>query len=109
MKLQTAYLCGHAAEVTFTATVSSAPAFFYGKRTHAEHEEFTVRTPSGPVDVIDNIGLAPPVPVKAGEQVVVRGEMVHDPGRPPVVHWTHHDPSGRHQAGFIRFAGKTYA
>ena len=36
--------------------------------------------------------IAPRCPVRAGDRIEVRGEMVHDPGRPPVVHWTHHDP-----------------
>jgi hypothetical protein len=39
----------------------------------------------------------------------VCGEMVHDSGKPPVVHWTHHDPAGRHPDGFIRLRGRLYA
>ena len=109
MNLQTAYSCPRAAEVTFPGTVATAPAYFYGRRTHCEHEEFTVQTSSGPVDVIDNVGLAPPVRVAPGDAVVIRGEMVHDRGRPPVVHWTHRDPRGTHEDGFIRVGGKTYA
>lgn len=109
MNLQTAYSSARAAEVTFPARVITPPTYFYGRRTHCEHEEFTVQTSSGPVDVIDNVGLAPPVHVMPGEPVLIRGEMVHDPGRDPVVHWTHHDPRGTHEDGFIRAGGKTYA
>ena len=25
-----------------------------------------------------------------------------------VIHWTHHDPSGRHVPGWLKYAGKTY-
>jgi hypothetical protein len=35
--------------------------------------------------------------------------MVHDRGKPPIVHWTHHDPSQHHLDGFIRLHGKLYA
>jgi hypothetical protein len=47
--------------------------------------------------------------VSVGDRVEIRGEMVHDPGRLPVVHWTHHDPAGRHPDGFIRWRGRLYA
>lgn len=109
MNLQAAYASRAPAEVTFGATVTGTPTYFYGKRTHSEHEEFTAQTDCGPVDVIDNVGIAPRVPVQPGERIEVRGEMVHDRGRPPVVHWTHRDPGGRHQDGFIRLRGRMYA
>ena len=109
MNLQAAYLSRSAAEVTFRATVTGAPTFFYGKRTHCEHEEFPAQTDCGPVDIVDNVGIAPRVPVQPGERIAVRGEMVHDRGRPPVVHWTHHDPGKGHEDGFIRLGGRTYA
>jgi hypothetical protein len=95
--------------VDLSATVTSRPTFFMGTRTHAEHEEFTAETDRGPIDVIDNIDLAPKVPVLPGDRIEVCGEMVHDPGKEPVVHWTHHDPSHRHPDGFIRYRGQVYA
>jgi hypothetical protein len=49
------------------------------------------------------------VPVRPGDRVTVQGEEVHDPGRPPIVHWTHHDPGHRHADGFIVLDGRTYA
>jgi hypothetical protein len=61
------------------------------------------------VQVIDNTGIAPRVPVQPGDRIEVRGEMVHDPGRVPIVHWTHHDPQGKHLAGFIELRGRFYA
>lgn len=109
MDLHSAYSATRPAEVTFQGTVASEPHFFYGRRTHCEHEEFAMQTASGPVDVIDNVGIAPRVPVQPGDRVQVRGEMVHDPGRSPIVHWTHHDPGKRHQDGFIQIRGRVYA
>jgi hypothetical protein len=55
------------------------------------------------------VGLAPRIPVQPGDQIQVKGEMVHDPGSIPIVHWTHHDPEATHQDGFIRFQGRVYA
>ena len=97
-------------EVHFAATVTTAPHFFVGSRTHAEHEEFDCRTDAGAtVRVIDNVALAPRVPVVPGDRVDVQGEEVHDRGRPTIVHWTHHDPSHRHVDGFIVLNGRVYA
>lgn len=109
MTLAAAYNSSRPSEVSFNATVSSNPNYFYGTHTHCMHEEFDAHTPAGTVDIIDNVALAPRVPVKTGDQIAVRGEMVHDPGRMPVVHWTHHDPEHEHADGFIRFQGRTYA
>lgn len=109
MNLQSAYFSVRPAEVTFAARVTSNPRFFFGRRTHCEHEAFDAQTQAGAVEIVDNVGIAPRVPVHAGDSICVRGEMVHDPGRAPVVHWTHHDPQGRHTGGFIQLRGRVYA
>lgn len=109
MNFQTAYASSGRDEVTFPAQVTTSPHFFYGSRTHCIHEEFGAQTGAGPVDIVDNVALAPRVPVQPGDAIRVRGEMVHDPGRPPVVHWTHHDPAGTHASGFIELRGRMYA
>ncbi len=109
MNLQSAYAGTNPAEVTFNALVTSTPRFFYGSNTHCMHEAFNAQTGAGNVEIVDNVGIAPRVPVQPGDRIEVRGEMVHDPGRPPVVHWTHHDPDGRHENGFIRYQGRVYA
>ena len=95
--------------VDLTATVTSRPSYFLGTHTNAEHEEFFAQTSGGPIQVIDNVDLAPRVPVAPGDRIEVCGEMVHDPGKEPIVHWTHHDPAHRHPDGFIRFRGRVYA
>lgn len=109
MNLESAYAGTRPAEVTFDAMVTSTPHYFVGSNTHRMHEAFNAQTPAGGVEIVDNVGIAPRVPVQPGDRIQVRGEMVHDPGRMPVVHWTHRDPGGRHEDGFIRFQGRVYA
>lgn len=89
--------------------VTTEPTYFFGTHTRCEHEEFRLTTRQGPVEVIDNVDIAPRVPVHPGDSIDVRGEMVHDPGKPPILHWTHHDPAHRHPDGFIRLHGQLYA
>jgi hypothetical protein len=109
MDFATAYAGTRPSEVTFNATVTTAPHFFFGRNTQCEHEAFDVQTASGPAEIVDNVDIAPRIPVTPGDQIQVRGEMVHDPGKPPIVHWTHHDPQGTHEDGFIRLNGRAYA
>ena len=109
MELARAYVGTSPQRVDFEATVSSAPRFFYGRRTHCMHEAFDAQSAAGPLEIVDNVAIAPRCPVQAGDRIEVCGEMVHDPGRLPIVHWTHHDPANRHPGGFIRLNGKLYA
>lgn len=109
MNLSAAYRSTLPARVDFSATVAGRPHFFYGRASHAEHESFVVRSDAGPIEVVDNVRIAPALAVHSGDRVEVSGEMVHDPGRIPVVHWTHHDPAGRYAGGFIRWNGATYS
>jgi hypothetical protein len=97
-------------EVAFSATVLSAPHYFYGTNTHAVHEAFEVRSDDGhEVEIVDNVKLAPRIPVMPGDRIGVQGELVPDASHGPLVHWTHHDPSGRHEDGWLDFAGRRYA
>jgi hypothetical protein len=97
-------------EVSFAGTVTSQPHFFFGSNTHAMHEAFDVRSDDGhSVEIVDNVKLAPRVPVSVGDHIDVRGELVPDASHGPLVHWTHHDPSNEHQDGYIDFAGRRYA
>ena len=109
MDFAAAYAARAPAHVDFFATVTSEPRFFCGSRSGRTHEAFEARTSAGPLEVVDNVDVAPRCPVRPGDRIEVNGEMVHDRGRPPVVHWTHHDPCGTHPGGFIRLHGKLYA
>ena len=75
----------------------------------SRHQRFLVEFPSGlSILVAHNIDLAPRVPdLEVGASITVRGEYEwNDKGG--VVHWTHHDPRGRHEDGWIEYRGQRY-
>ncbi len=97
-------------EVAFGGVVTSRAHFFYGSNTHAMHEAFRVQSDDGhSLEVVDNVLLAPRVPVAPGDHVFVQGELVPRGTHGPLVHWTHHDPNGRHPDGYIELDGRRYA
>ncbi len=74
----------------------------------SRHQRFIVRLASGhTVLVSHNIDLAPRVPLRAGDAVEFRGEYEWN-AQGGVVHWTHHDPRGQHEGGWVRHAGERY-
>ncbi|HGY91542.1 MAG TPA: DUF3465 domain-containing protein [Planctomycetes bacterium] len=77
-------------------------------REGARHQRFILLLQSGrTVLVAHNIDLAPRVPIHPGDRVAFQGQYEWN-DRGGVVHWTHHDPRGRHRAGWLRHAGRTY-
>ena len=78
-------------------------------RDGSRHQRFIVQLASGQTLLIThNIDIVPRiVGLKAGDSVRFNGEYVwNDEGG--VIHWTHHDPQGRHVAGWVIHDGKTY-
>lgn len=75
----------------------------------SRHQRFIVRLRSGQTVLIaHNIDIAPRVDgIAAGDSVRFAGEFEEN-DKGGVVHWTHHDPSGRHPDGFIVHQGHTY-
>ena len=75
----------------------------------SRHQRFIIRIgPDQTVLLSHNIDLAPRVDqLQAGDTVAFFGEYEWNP-KGGVVHWTHHDPAGRHPDGWIRHNGKTY-
>lgn len=75
----------------------------------SRHQRFIVELASGQTVLIShNIDLAPRVEgLRAGDEVTFFGEYEWNP-QGGVIHWTHHDPAGRHVDGWIRHRGKTY-
>jgi hypothetical protein len=97
------------ADVVVSGTVAAPPTFFFGRHTHAWHEEFPIVTEHGlRIDVIDNVSLAPRVPVEAGDVVVVAGQFVPS-RRGAIIHDTHHSPGpGWHRGGWIQWRGQRF-
>jgi hypothetical protein len=73
------------------------------------HQRFILTLASGrTLLVAHNIDIAPRLPsLKVGDKVEFSGIYEWNP-QGGVVHWTHRDPSGKHQAGWLRYAGRTY-
>jgi hypothetical protein len=73
------------------------------------HQRFILELPSGhTVLIAHNIDLAPRVErLAVGDAVEFHGIYEwNDKGG--VVHWTHHDPQGQHEPGWLKHQGRTY-
>lgn len=75
----------------------------------SRHQRFIVQLASGQTVLIaHNIDIASRVDeLKAGDTVRFYGEYVWN-AKGGVIHWTHHDPQGRHAAGWVIRNGKTF-
>ncbi len=74
----------------------------------ARHQRFILELESGHTLMIaHNIDLVVRVPLVLGDRVALRGryEWNHKGG---VVHWTHHDPAGKMEGGWIDYKGQRY-
>ena len=59
------------------------------------------------IKISHNVDLAPKVPWTKGDRLAFRGRFEWN-AKGGVVHWTHHDPKGRKEGGWLRHRGKTY-
>ena len=72
------------------------------------HQRFIVQLASGQTLLMThNIDIAPRIDgLKVGDSVRFNGEYVWNK-KGGIIHWTHHDPQGRHVAGWVKHNGKT--
>jgi hypothetical protein len=75
----------------------------------SRHQRFVVRLASGQTVLIQhNIDLAPRIEnLNIGDTVSFSGEYIWNE-QGGLIHWTHHDPAGRHKGGWIKHRGQTY-
>ena len=75
----------------------------------SRHQRFIVKLSSGQTLLIaHNIDVAPRVAGLARGDTVSFSGIYEPNNKGGVVHWTHHDPSGRHPAGWIEHKGHRY-
>ena len=74
-----------------------------------QHQKFLLKISDNiTILIAHNIDLAPRVAdIAEGDTVAFKGEYIYTP-KGGTVHWTHKDPRGHHEAGYLKHNGKTY-
>ena len=75
----------------------------------SRHQRFILKLLSGQkLLVAHNIDLAPKITsLRKGDTVEFNGEYEWN-AKGGVIHWTHHDPNGRHTNGWLKHNGRKY-
>lgn len=75
----------------------------------SRHQRFLLRLSNRQTLLVaHNIDLAPRIEgLREGDTVAFYGEYEWN-NQGGVIHWTHHDPAGRHVDGWLRHRGRTY-
>jgi len=74
----------------------------------SRHQRFILRLSSGQTVLIThNIDVAPRMGIQEGDSVSFYGVYEWNE-KGGMVHWTHHDPQGRHVSGWLKHNGRTY-
>lgn len=76
----------------------------------ARHQRWIIQIEEGvTITVVHNIDLAEKVPLSAGDEIELAGELVYgDRKKDPIIHWTHGDPQKKRAPGYILLNGKKY-
>lgn len=99
----------HRSDVEVTADATVAQVLPDRVSATGTHEQFIIRLTSGDLTLLveHNLSIAPRAPVAVGDHVIVHGEYIWNT-QGGLIHFTHHDPDGRHEGGFIQENGVTY-
>lgn len=104
-----AYSAGRShVEVVADGTVTRVLGVQQGRA--SPHEGFLFRPASGCAVIVRveaNTDFTGAIPMAQGDRVTVKGEYEYYP-LGGVIHWTHRDPRGRHEGGYIEAGGKLY-
>jgi hypothetical protein len=75
----------------------------------SRHQKFIIELNSGQTLLIaHNIDIAPKIrTLIVGDHISFYGEYDWN-AKGGVVHWTHHDPGGRHESGWLNHGGENY-
>lgn len=75
----------------------------------SRHQKFILKLESRQTLLVaHNIDLAPRVAnLNVGDRIEFNGEYEWN-SKGDVLHWTHHDPQGRHEGGWLKHNGRTY-
>lgn len=97
-------------EITTSGTVVKVLGVYNGPS--GAHENFLVATSPATgcrltLRVAHNVDIARRIPLAPGEAVTLHGEYIYD-SRGGIMHWTHRDPRGRHQGGYVEANGERY-
>lgn len=74
------------------------------------HEGFLLRLDSGCAIVVRvevNTDFTGTIPFSIGQRVLIKGDYEYY-SRGGVIHWTHRDPRGRHENGYVDVNGTMY-
>ena len=75
----------------------------------SRHQRFILRLDSDQTLLVaHNIDLAPRIDSLAVGDMVEFNGVYEWNARGGVLHWTHHDPQGEHEPGWLRHRGRTY-
>ena len=75
----------------------------------SRHQKFLLKLSSGQTLLVaHNIDLAPRISsLSKGDSVSFNGVYEWN-AKGGVLHWTHHDPAGRHEGGWLKYNGRLY-
>ena len=74
-----------------------------------KHQKFLLKVSDNiTILIAHNLDIAPRVEdIHEGDGIEFKGEYIYT-SKGGTVHWTHKDPRGNHQAGWLKHNGKTY-